>query len=104
MSSVIRISKGELAHRISARNFGVTRDVANDAIDAVIAEIRAAVAAGERVVIQDFGTFERRDRAARTARNPQTGEPIDVEATKAPAFKAAKAFKDQVSGAAKNAA
>jgi len=49
-----------------------------------------------KVQITGFGTFEARDRKARTARNPQTGEEVKVAATRVPAFKAGKAFKDQV--------
>ena len=53
---------------------------------------------GDRVSLSGFGTFERRERAARTGRNPQTGEELQVAASKAPAFKPAKAFKDAVNG------
>ncbi len=66
------------------------------ALDAIIGTIRDAVASGEKVSITDFGSFERRSRAARTGRNPQTGEELPVPASKAPAFKPAKKFKDQV--------
>jgi DNA-binding protein HU-beta len=59
-------------------------------------EIKAAVAAGESVQLVGFGTFEARTRAARTARNPKTGEALTVAAKKAPVFKAGKAFKDAV--------
>ena len=51
---------------------------------------------GQKVQLTGFGTFEARDRKARTARNPQTGEEVKVAATRVPAFKAGKAFKDAV--------
>ena len=59
---------------------------------------RGAVKKGERVSIPGFGTFERRARSARTARNPRTGEEIKVPATKVPAFKPGATFKSNVSG------
>jgi DNA-binding protein HU-beta len=66
------------------------------ALDALLGTITDALKAGEKVAVTGFGTFEVRDRAARTARNPQTGEEIDVPAQRAPAFKAGKALKDAV--------
>lgn len=57
-------------------------------------EVKAAVAAGETVQLVGFGTFEARERAAREARNPQTGETIHIAAKRVPAFKPGKAFKD----------
>jgi DNA-binding protein HU-beta len=66
------------------------------ALDAFIDTIADALKAGEKVALTGFGTFEVRDRAARTARNPQTGETIQVAASRAPAFKAGKALKDAV--------
>ena len=68
----------------------------SSALDALLDTITDALKAGERVALTGFGTFEVRDRAARTARNPQTGEEIQVPASKAPAFKAGKALKDAV--------
>ncbi len=65
-------------------------------LDALIDSITESVARGEKVSLTGFGTFERRERAARTGRNPQTGAEIKVAASKAPAFKAGKAFKDAV--------
>ena len=66
------------------------------ALDALLDTIADALKAGDKVSLTGFGTFEVRDRAARQARNPQTGETIDVAASRAPAFKAGKALKDAV--------
>ena len=66
------------------------------ALDALLGTITDALKAGEKVAVTGFGTFEVRDRAARTARNPQTGAEIAVPAQRAPAFKAGKALKDAV--------
>ena len=62
----------------------------------MFAAIEEAVAAGDKVQLVGFGTFEVRERAARTGRNPQTGAEIKIAASKQPAFKAGKAFKDAV--------
>lgn len=53
---------------------------------------------GGKVQLVGFGTFKTKDRAAREGRNPQTGQPLHIEASKAPAFKAGKALKDAVNG------
>ena len=60
--------------------------------------VKETVAKGESVQLVGFGTFDARERAARTARNPQTGEALTVAAKKAPVFKAGKALKDKVNG------
>ena len=68
------------------------------AVNGVFNTIRDAVAAGDTVNVVGFGTFAARDRAARVARNPKTGETIAVPAKRAPGFKAGKAFKEAVQG------
>lgn len=65
-------------------------------IDTVFSEIKEALANGEKAQFVGFGSFEVRERAARKGHNPQTGEEIEIPATKVPAFKAGKAFKDAV--------
>lgn len=79
-----------------AKKAGVTKKDAGAVLDALIEEIIGAVKKGDRVQLVGFGTFELRERAARTGLNPQTKEPIEISASKAPAFKAGKAFKDAV--------
>lgn len=71
------------------------------AVEAIIDTITRTVVSGEQVTIQDFGVFEKRARAARTARNPATGESLQLKATSVPKFRPAKHFKDVVSGAKK---
>ena len=71
---------------------------ADKALEAVIASITNAVAGGDKVTVPGFGTFESRERSARTGRNPQTGETMEIAASKAPAFKPAAAFKNAVNG------
>jgi DNA-binding protein HU-beta len=74
----------------------LTKKDATAAVEAVLSTITEELAKGEKVQIIGFGNFEVRDRAARKGRNPQTGEEIEIAASKVPAFKAGKAFKDAV--------
>ncbi len=69
---------------------------AGKAVDAVFQTIMDSLKAGEKVQIIGFGNFEVRDRAARKGRNPQTGEEIQIPASKVPAFRAGKALRDAV--------
>ena len=69
---------------------------AEKAVTAVLEGITDALASGEKVQLVGFGTFEVRERAAREGKNPATGETIQIEATKVPAFNAGKALKDAV--------
>ena len=64
--------------------------------DGIIETIKVNVASGEKIALAGFGTFEVTERASRECKNPQTGEPVHVAASKAPKFKAGKAFKDAV--------
>lgn len=88
------MNKAELIEALAAR-LGDKR-AASAALDAVLAEIQAAVTKGERVAITGFGAFEKRVRGARTARNPRTGEAVKVKKTSVPAFRAGAGFKEMV--------
>lgn len=82
---------------IVAKNLeGATLKVAEVYVDAVIEAIQNALVEGEKVAIVGFGNFEVVERAARTARNPRTGEEIEVGASKAVKFKPLKALKEAV--------
>ena len=94
------MNKSELIEVVAGR-LGEGRSVATKAVDAVFDEIQRAVSKGERVAVTGFGVFEKRDRAARTARNPATGATVKVKKTSVPAFRAGQGFKDVVSGAKK---
>jgi DNA-binding protein HU-beta len=94
------VNKAELIETLSNR-FDGNRRQAQQALDTVIDVIKREVAAGERVVITGFGAFEKVDRPARTARNPQTGATVKVKKTSVPKFKAGAEFKAVVSGAKK---
>ncbi|WP_456249847.1 HU family DNA-binding protein [Longispora urticae] len=88
------LNKGELIEAMAPR-LG-SKAAASEALEAVLSEISAQVARGERVSLPNFGSFEKRKRAARTGRNPQTGAEIKVKATNVPAFKPGAGFKEMV--------
>nr|WP_255726548.1 HU family DNA-binding protein [Sporosarcina sp. ACRSM] len=75
---------------------GLTKKDATKAVEAVFDTIQSTLAKGDKVQLIGFGNFEVRERAARKGRNPQSGEEIDIAASKVPAFKAGKALKDAV--------
>ncbi len=89
------MNKTELVKAI-ATDAGLTNKDAEKALSAAIAAITKALAAGEKVSVLGFGTFEVRARGARTGLNPRTGEKLQIAATKVPAFKAGQALKDAV--------
>ena len=91
------MNKSELVEAVAEETGGTKAD-AQRAVDAVIDVITNTLKGGDSVQLTGFGTFEVRDRSARTGRNPQTGEEIQIAATKAPAFKAGKSLKDTVAG------
>ena len=76
--------------------FKLTKAVAHDVVDFVLASVTEGLVSEGKVVLPGFGTFEVREHAARTARNPRTGDAIEVPASKAPAFKPGKSLKDEV--------
>ena len=88
------VNKAELIEALSGR-LG-DRKSATAALDAVLAEIQNTVVKGDKVSITGFGVFEKRVRAARTARNPRTGEAVKVKKTSVPAFRPGAGFKELV--------
>ena len=89
------MNKSDLVDAI-ADSAGLSKADAGRALDAVVDSITGALKSGQSVSLVGFGTFTVRDRAARTGRNPRTGETIQIAASKNPAFKAGKALKDAV--------
>ena len=87
------MNKEELIAEIS-KKAKVTKKAASDVLAATINVIQTSVKKGEKVTLVGFGTFERRSRAARTGRNPQTGATLKIAAKKVPAFSAGKKFKE----------
>ena len=72
----------------------LTKKDAGAALEAFTAAVEDALKAGDKVQLVGFGTFEVKERAARTGINPQTKQPVEIAASKSPAFKAGKALKD----------
>ena len=89
------MNKAELIEAVAAAA-DLPKAAAGRAIDAMVESVTGALASGDQVVLVGFGTFAVKDRAPRTGRNPQTGEPIQIAAAKVPSFKAGKALKDAV--------
>jgi|TARA_R110000744_G_scaffold2217_1_gene8862 DNA-binding protein HU-beta len=89
------VNKSELIDAIAA-SADLSKASANNALDATLKAIEAALAKGDQVTLVGFGTFAVKERAARTGRNPQTGEEIQIKAAKVPGFKAGKGLKDAV--------
>ena len=89
------MNKSDLA-TVVAESFGGNKSMGAAALDAVLGAIESSLAKGEKIQISGFGTFEVRHREARMGRNPRTGEPVQIKASNAPAFKAGKALKDAV--------
>ena len=89
------MNKAELIAAVAAKA-GVSQKDAGVVVAAVLDEIKDALKNGDKVQLVGFGSFEVRAKAARTGKNPRTGETINIPASKAPAFKAGKALKDAV--------
>ena len=89
------MNKTDLVEAVS-NDAELTKAEAARAVDAVINSVTKALKKGDAVTLVGFGTFQVRKRAARTGRNPKTGETIKIKASKNPAFKAGKALKDAV--------
>ena len=89
------MNKQELIKKIAA-DAELTQKQAAAALESALSSIKAAVAAGDKVQLIGFGTFESKQREARQGRNPRTGKTVDIAAAKLPVFKAGKAFKDEV--------
>ncbi|MCI8590408.1 MAG: HU family DNA-binding protein [Clostridiales bacterium] len=90
------MNKSELAAAI-AEKANLSKKDAEAAIAAFIASVEDALKAGEKIQLVGFGTFEVRERSERQGRNPQTGKTVTIPASKVPAFKAGKSFKEAIS-------
>jgi len=89
------MNKTDLIEKV-AETSEVSKKDAAKVVDALIDSIKGALSSGDNVQIIGFGTFETRERSARKGRNPQTGQEINIPASKVPAFKSGKALKDAV--------
>jgi DNA-binding protein HU-beta len=89
------MNKAELIDKI-AKDAGVTKTQANEALDSFTNAVIATLKKGDRVTLVGFGTFSVSERSARNGRNPQTGEVIKIKARKVPKFKAGKEFSTKI--------
>ena len=89
------MNKTEFINAVAEKE-GIEKKCAEKAVNAVFATIAQELAKGEKIQLVGFGTFEIRERAEKQGRNPRTGETMTVPASKVPAFKAGKGFKDIV--------
>ena len=89
------MNKTALINAVAAKA-EISKKDADKAVAAVIASIEEALVAGDKVQLIGFGTFEVKERAARTGHNPKTGEAIEIAAAKIPSFKAGAALKNAV--------
>ncbi|MDI6710703.1 MAG: HU family DNA-binding protein [Thermoanaerobacterales bacterium] len=90
------MNKAELVASVAEKTDLTKKDV-EKCLAAVLDSVGEALAKNDKVQLVGFGTFEIRERAARKGRNPQTGEEIEIAATRVPVFKAGKALRDAVS-------
>ncbi len=89
------MNKAELVDAV-AKKTGQTKRMTEGFVDAMIETVMDSVSKGDKVSIVGFGSFEKRDRKARTGRNPRTNETIEIPAKSYPAFSPGKGFKDKV--------
>ncbi len=89
------MNKSELVEAM-AKKSGLTKKDAESALNAFTETVEKTLTKGDKIQLVGFGTFEVAQRAARTGKNPATGEKIKIKASKAPKFKAGKALKDKV--------
>lgn len=89
------MNKSEFIQAMSEKS-GLTVKDATTALNATLEVIQESLQKGESVSLVGFGTFEVKERAARTGRNPQTKQPIEIPASKAPSFKAGKPLKESI--------
>ncbi len=89
------MSKDEIIKEV-AKEVELTKEQAKQAVNSVLNSIELALQKGEKVAFIGFGTFSVKDRPARTGRNPQTGEALEIAAKKVPVFKAGRTLKEAV--------
>ncbi len=89
------MNKSDLINAV-ASSADLSKAAAGNAVDGIVEAITDALKAGDTVTLIGFGSFSVRERAARTGRDPRTGNPLEIKAAKIPAFKAGKMLKDAV--------
>lgn len=95
------MNKSELIDAIATKAEGVTKADITKVVNGFTEVVGEAMTRGDDVILVGFGTFSVKERAARTGRNPRTGEELQIAASKVPSFKAGKGLKDSVNGTKK---
>ena len=94
------MNKSELVAALADKS-GLSKKDAEKVLDGFVESVTASLSKGDKIQLVGFGTFDVKERPARTARNPRTGEEIKIKASKSPVFKAGKALKEKVNTPAK---
>lgn len=92
------MTKSELIAKLTSKNSTLPAQDIENVVNTVFSEITNALVAGNRVELRGFGAFSIRERNARTARNPRTGEKVQVDAKRVPFFKMGKDLKERING------
>lgn len=90
------MTKSELIAKITNQNPALTSQDVEKVVNTIFGEITNALCEGDRVELRGFGAFSVRERSARTARNPRTGEQVEVDAKRVPFFKMGKELKERI--------
>ena len=91
------MNKVDIADRVAAET-GITKEKAEDAVNAILAELKQALSEGESVIIRRFGSFQVRDKNTRLGRNPKTGEEVEIPQRRVVRFKPGNHFRNAVNG------
>lgn len=95
-ASVQTVTKKELVDRIAEKRADINKTVISDVVQLFLQSIEDALVTGQRIELRDFGVFSPKDREKRTARNPKTGEPVEVPATRVATYKVGKQLKERL--------
>ena len=91
------MNKIDIADRVAAET-GIAKDKAEDAVNAILAEVKQALSKGESIIIRRFGSFRVRDKNTRLGRNPKTGEEVEIPERRVVRFKPGNHFRTAVNG------
>ena len=91
------MNKIDIAYRVAAET-GITKERAEDAVNAILAEVKQALSKGESIIIRRFGSFRVRDKNTRLGRNPKTGEEVEIPERRVVRFKPGNHFRTAVNG------
>jgi integration host factor subunit beta len=97
-SRVETVTKKDLVDKIAEKRPDINKTTISEVVQIFLQTIEDSLVAGQRIELRDFGVFSPKERAARTARNPKTGAPVEVPATRVAAYKIGKQLKERLAG------